>query len=45
MFYVENFITYNFNLDSHNNNNSFIIFLKIIINFLIFIYHILLFSK
>jgi len=29
IFYVDNFSTYNFNLDSHNNNHIFIMFLYI----------------
>jgi len=28
IFYVNNLYIYNFNLDSHNNNHIFIIFLK-----------------
>jgi len=29
IFYIDNFSTYNFNLDSHNNNHIFIMFLYI----------------
>jgi len=39
-FYVDNFSTYTFILDSDNNNHIFIMFLSIIIHFLIFIYHV-----
>jgi len=40
IFYVDNFITYSFNLYSHNNNYIFIMFLRIIIHFRIFIFHV-----
>jgi len=40
IFYVDNFNTRSFNLDSHKNNHIFIMFLRIIIYFSIFIYHI-----
>jgi len=33
MFYVRNFNTYDFNLDSQNNNHIFIIILRIILHF------------
>jgi len=40
IFYVDNFSIYSFDLNSHKNNHIFIIFLKIIVYLLIFIYHI-----
>jgi len=40
IFYVDNFSTYNFILDSHNNDHIFIMFLRIIVHFSIFIYHV-----
>jgi len=33
IFYVEDFSTYDFNLNSHNNNRLFIMFLRIIVHF------------
>jgi len=33
IFYVDNFSTYSFNFDSHNNNHIFIMFLRIINTF------------
>jgi len=40
IFYVDNFSTYSFNFDSHKNNHIFIMFLRIIVYFSIFIYHV-----
>jgi len=40
IFYVDNFSTCSFNLDSHKNNHIFIMLLRIIVYFLIFIYHV-----
>jgi len=39
-FVVEDFSIYDFNLDLYYNNPIFIMFLRIIIHFSIFIYHI-----
>jgi len=39
-FYVDNFSTYDFNLDSYDNNHIFIVFLRIIVHFSICIYHV-----
>jgi len=40
IFYVDNFSTYSFILDSHNKNHIFIMFLRIIIHSSIVIWHI-----
>jgi len=40
IFYVDNFSIYSFILDSHNNDHIFIMFLRIIVHFSRFIYHV-----
>jgi len=40
IFCVKDFSTHGFNLDSYNNIHIFIIFLKIMVHFIIFIYHV-----
>jgi len=40
IFYVGNFSTYSFNLDLRNNNHLFIMFLRIIAHFSLFIYRV-----